>query len=175
MAVIRIDGGDVTLPRNIAFLDTNVVVARFDVSDSLHSEALLTLEEDDRFEWVVTGPVIVEASGMLLKRTNLVVVFEMLRWLVTPGNKVYVLTCAEGPNEHEMRLVQQSSVMESRGIDFVDAYLMRIASLIAVSWKVPFMPIVTSDGRDFFSTRGMGFRYGVIDLRDPGGGVIPVS
>lgn len=174
MPSLTIAGGVISLPPNCALLDTNVLVARFDVSDGLHDEARLTLEDDNRFEWVVTGPVLVEACGLLARRAGAIAVADLIAWLVTPGNRVYILSCCEGPNEHDARVQEQLGLMEKRGIDFVDAYLMRVASLMAAAFKLPHLPIVTSDSRDFFSGGGYGMKYGVLDLREPGGDVIPI-
>lgn len=165
MPVLRLDGGDVSLPRNIALLDTNILVARFNDRDELHQNALETLEADDRFEWVVTGPVLVEACGLLRSRRSEREVEQLLLWLKTPGGRVSLLSCAEGPNEHHLRLPEHYDFMSARKIDFVDCYLMRVATLIAGVLGGGAIPIVTVDSRDFFSGGGGSYRYGVLNWR----------
>lgn len=175
MPILGIAGVDIDLPRNVALVDTNVLVARFNPRDALHEEATLTLDDDDRFEWVVTAPVLVEACGLLMQRSGHSSVVEMLKWLVTPGNRVRLLACIEGPKELEQRLPEHTAFIARRKVDLVDAYLMRAASVIThVCGLVPNTPIVTSDSKDFHNGRGAGYRYSLLDLREPGGEVIPM-
>lgn len=165
MPVLRLDGGDISLPRNVALLDTNILVARFNDRDDLHGNAVETLEADVRFEWLVTGPVLVEACGLLRSRRTEKEVQDLLLWLKTPGGRVSVLTCAEGPNEHQSRLPEHFEFISARKIDFVDCYLMHVATLIASAMGAEAVPIVTVDSRDFFSGAGGNYRYGVLNWR----------
>jgi hypothetical protein len=76
------------LPRNLALLDTNVLVAYANDEDALHDQAQLFIESQDEFELIVVPPVIVEACGLLAKRRLQRTVFYLLNWILTPGNVV---------------------------------------------------------------------------------------
>ncbi|HWY16174.1 MAG TPA: hypothetical protein VNX86_13635 [Rhizomicrobium sp.] len=176
MPILTIEQEEINIPRNLALLDTNVLVARFDQRDRLHPEARLILDEDNRFWWLVISPVVVEAAGMLMKRQGEKSVLSMLRWLITPGTRTFLLTCLEGPRELEKQIPGLADLIAKRRIDYVDAHLMRAASILTdICALAPHStPIVTGDGRDFFSGSGFGYRYSLLDLRDPGGEVIRI-
>jgi hypothetical protein len=57
--------------RHAALLDTNVLVALHGDNDSNHEQALLVIEEENSYLWLVTIPVIVESCGLLgVRRTH---------------------------------------------------------------------------------------------------------
>lgn len=165
MPDVNIQGGMLTLPRNIALIDTNLVVARFDPNDEHHAAAVLTLDEDTRYEWVLTGPVLVESCGMILSRAGAAALARFFSWVVTPGRGIIVMSVAEGPNEHSSRWQEHAEFSIARNLDFVDAYLMRVATILSKSFGGTLIPIATADS-DFYRGGGTGYCYGVLDYRE---------
>jgi len=53
MPFCRIPGAELDLPRNIAILDTNVLVAYADDRDQHHEQAFVFLEAEDSYVWLV--------------------------------------------------------------------------------------------------------------------------
>lgn len=176
MPQYNVPGEVLDIPRNTALIDTNVLVAMFDPTDGLHAEAQFALREDDRFCWLVIPAVLVEAAGLLKRRAGDIAVVTMLRWLLTPGQRVLLISSVEGPKELEKHLPLCIDMISSRQLDFVDTQLMTVASVLTLACDLaPFMPILTSDFRDFYAAaRGRRYQYSVLDLRDPGGEVLAV-
>lgn len=176
MPNVPILGGHIGVQTSVALVDTNALVSFFDPDDTHHLAAKLTLEEDHRYEWLITGPVIVEAAGVLMSRVGRFAVSKMFSWIGTPGKGVSVLTCSEGPNEHRQRWAEHTAFCDYRSIDFVDAYLMRVATLIRPHLGVnsPVVPILTADS-DFYKGGGGEYQYGVLDFREVGGEVVELA
>jgi len=155
------------VPRNIALLDTNVLVAFADNRDQHHEQALLFLESEDRFRWLVTRPVVVEACGVLMSRRDRRIVLGLLTWMLSPGSNVVLLPAPHPPLDVEAVLWEHSRWMQRFGIDYVDAYLMEIAHRLTTVCELrPHAPIVTFDTGDYFKCSRQGYAFSLYDMRD---------
>lgn len=149
------------LPRNLALLDTNVLVAYWDPKDRYHGEAAAVLDLAD-FSWAVTRSVVVETSSFLtgkLKRPDLGHAF--LDWVMTPGQLIRI-----GETTLSMEVAKQYA--RQFGVDFVDATLLDLANQISKRLAlVPAVHVATYDTSDFLRMFGRdGLSFHVFDMRD---------
>lgn len=166
MARFDIAGTDLELPRNLALLDTNVLVAFADNEDNNHEQALLFLENVDNYSLTVAPPVVIEACGLLLRRRNQDIVLNLLGWLLTPGN-VILLPAPHSPKDVGSTLSSHRDWMRKYEIDYVDTYLMEIAHRITCICEFrPYIPIITFDTRDFFKCALKGYSFSLYDMRN---------
>ncbi|WP_407067856.1 PIN domain-containing protein [Mesorhizobium sp. M8A.F.Ca.ET.213.01.1.1] len=166
MPILTFERQEIDLPRNIALLDTNVLVAYMDDRDNYHEQAVLVVDELPDYIWVVTLPVIVEACGLLGRRRDHLVVIQLLQWLLSPGN-VWILPSSHPSLSPEQSLWLHSDWMRRHVVDYVDSYLMEIADAITKRLELrPHLPIVTFDTSDFLRCAGSGRRYSLYDMRD---------
>jgi predicted nucleic acid-binding protein len=164
--MLRIADQELDLPRNLALLDTNVLVAFIDDRDNNHDQAVLVVDELTDYVWAVTLPVIVEASGLLGSRRGQPHVLRLIRWLLTPGN-AWLLPGSHPSSRPDEMLLRHSDWMSKFVIDYVDAHLMELANVITMQGDFrPHLPIVTFDTSDFFRCAGSGFCYSVYDMRE---------
>jgi predicted nucleic acid-binding protein len=155
----------VQVPRNLALIDTNVLVAYHDQRDNLHEQAEEFIEAGGDYILVVVPPVIVEACGLLTRNANRPTTQKMLDWLVTPGN-VLLIPDLPAHADETIELSHKSSWMEKYKIDFVDVYLMRIADHLTRYFELtPAAPIITFDTRDFVRCALRGLDYCIYDMR----------
>ena len=76
------------LPRNMALLDTNVLVPLASPQDDWHEHTVAALDLGE-FRWVVTHASLIEAWNILVgreKRTDLA--YELVNWALTPGQAI---------------------------------------------------------------------------------------
>lgn len=166
MVAFKIAEGELDLPRNIALLDTNVLVAYVNPADQHHAQASLFIESEDKYILVVTPPVIVEACGLLSKRRDRQLALGLLAWIRTPG-KVMLLPTPYPPLETEPVFISHSDYMKVNELDYVDTYLMETANRISrVCDLRPFLPIVTFDTGDFLKCATKGYTFSLYDMHE---------
>lgn len=166
MPLLRFETIEIEIPRNIALLDTNVLVAYFDDRDSNHEAALLLLDDVSDYIWLLTSPVITEAAGMLSRRRDNVSVVRLLAWAISLNNSI-ILPSSHIVQPPEIPLRSAADVMTNHSVDFVDSYLMDLAHVISDQLGlVPDTPIATFDKRDFFRCAGKGLKYSIYSTDD---------
>lgn len=159
-------GQTINLPRNSGLLDTNVLVAFADERDGFHEQALLVIDSNDEYEWLVSVPVVVEACGLLGSRRGTPHVLTLLQWLLGPNN-VTLLPGSHPSVEAQPCLRSQAQWMNKYRVDFVDAHLMDLAHTITSLFDLrPHMPIFTFDTADFLRCASNGRRYSLYDMRE---------
>ena len=84
MPTLDLVGATLDLPRNLALLDTNVLVAYQLSTDRDHDQAEAFVEAGADYELLVAPPVLVESCGMLSSRSGRDAVGRLLSWLLTP-------------------------------------------------------------------------------------------
>ena len=149
------------LPRNIALLDTNVLVALFDQNDPRHAdtEAAIDLAQ---FAWGVSYAAIIEAWNFLVgKVTRPDYAIQMMEWILTPGNVALIA------DEYEQ--VDAAHGYSRRfGVDIVDAALLDLAHRITQACSLsPSVHVATYDAKDFLRLFGRkDLHFNVYDMRD---------
>lgn len=168
MVMFVLEGAEIDLPRNLALIDTNILVAFANPNDPEHDYAQLFLEEQEEFELAVAPPVIAEACSLLIGKMKLRERAEwLLSWILTPGSGIRLLPAPHGLPEGSLQqyLGEDVSWMKKHKIDYVDAYLMQMAHQITSSCTFrPDLVIVTNDLRDFLSCFGSGYSYRVHNI-----------
>lgn len=170
MPVITIDGDELDVPRNLALLDTNFLLAAFNERDRNHENVLAYIELNeqqglpDQYSLYVTLPVIIETWGMLSSQGRDDKKIEFLDW-ITDRNNVSVLSGLYKPG-HFGEIVQRNrSWVAKWTVDYVDAHLMKVADTITRKCNiVPSIPIVTFDS-DFFRCSNQGYQFSIYDVR----------
>lgn len=166
MPFFNIPGIDLDLPRNVALLDTNVLVALADESDGNHEQALTFVLADPDYEFLIAPPVIVESCGLLSKRKNRPISLGLLAWLLNTAG-VTLFPAPHPPGEVRPTLSGHAAWMERYRVDYVDAYLMEIAHRVTTKCDLrPHLPIVTFDAGDFLRCSGHGYEFSLYDMRD---------
>jgi predicted nucleic acid-binding protein len=165
MPTFDFGGVALDLPRNIAFLDTNVLVAHQLPEDQDHDQAEAFLEAGPDYELLVTPPVLVEACGLLTSRSGRDAVGRLLLWLLTPGHNVRVFPAPHSPLDVSTVLNAHVIWMRKFDIDYVDAYLMEAAHRLTEMLDLFPVPICTFDTKDFFRCWRKGYSYNVFDMR----------
>lgn len=165
MPIFPIPGGEIDLPRNLALLDTNVLAAFANVDDDLHEQAKFFIENENEFILLVVPPVIAETCGLLSKRTMQSRLLNLLQWLGTPGNVIFL------PSHHfptlPATLISHTHWMRKYNIDYVDSYLIETAHKITqVCDLKPSAPIVTFDTKDFWRCSSQGQSFSIFDMKD---------
>lgn len=149
------------LPRNIALLDTNVLVALVDPNDGWHQHTIAALDLGE-YVWAVTHAALLEAWNMLAgrqRRTDLA--YRLMSWVLTPGNAILVGDAIEP--------VSTAHAYSRRfGIDMVDANLIELADRVSRECKIqPAVQIATYDTSDFLRLFGLsGLSFNVYDMRN---------
>jgi predicted nucleic acid-binding protein len=166
MPQFNIPGAALELPRNLALLDTNVLVAVIDERDQHYEQTAIFVDGEDRFRWFVAPPVIVEACGMLTRRRGRSKALELFRWLLTHEN-VVLLPALHAPVDVHLMLVSQAEWMRRFEIDYVDAYLMDVADKLTSACNLrPYAPIITFDAGDYIKCSLRGYLFSLYDMRD---------
>lgn len=168
MVMFVVEGAEVDLPRNLALIDTNILVALADPSDEHHFAAQLFLDEQADFQLAVAPPVIAEACGFLIgSRKRRDRAEWLLNWLLSPGSGVRLLPAPHGSPEIAVQryLGADLAWMTQHKLDYVDAYLMQMAHQITANCAFrPDLVIVTIDLKDFLRCFGRGYSYRVHDI-----------
>lgn len=149
------------IPRNIALLDTNVLVAMFDQKDGRHQDTVAAIDLG-QFQWGVSHANIIEAWNFLVgKIKRLDFAYTMMNWLLTPGNAVLIGDAIEN--------VEKAHLYSTNfGIDIVDASLLDTADQITkICSIIPYVHVATYDAADFLRLFGRAdLRFNVYDMRD---------
>jgi predicted nucleic acid-binding protein len=149
------------LPRNIALLDTNVLIALVDPNDSWHQHTVAALDIGE-YAWAVTHASLLEAWNMLdgrQRRTDLA--YQLMSWVLTPGRAILVGDAIEP--------VSVAHAYSQRfGIDLVDAGLVELADRVSRECGIkPAVQIATYDTGDFLRLFGpSGLSFNVYDMRN---------
>ncbi|MEO9825333.1 MAG: PIN domain-containing protein [Paracoccaceae bacterium] len=152
---------DLDLPRNLALLDTNVLLAYCNPSDKFHEDTVAALDIAD-FSWAVTRSAVIETSSFLtgsLKRPDLA--NTLMEWIMTPGQLIRIGETTDSM-EHARHYARQFRV------DFVDATLLDLANQISTRLElVPAVHVATYDTGDFLRMFGQAdLNFHVYDMRD---------
>ncbi len=152
---------ELDLPRNIALLDTNVLVALFDESDPKHADTAAAIDLA-QFAWCVSYAAIIEAWNFLVgkvKRTDYAI--RMMEWILTPGNVALIA------DEYE-RVDAAHRYSRKFGVDIVDASLLDLAHRITQACSLsPSVHVATYDAGDFLRLFGRkDLQFNVYDMRD---------
>lgn len=168
MPIFAVNGADLDLPRNLALLDTNILIARADKTDQYHLEATLFLDEQEEFVLAVAPPVIGEACSYLIGKLKRRDRAEwLIQWLLTPGTGIRILPAPHGASESEVQsyLSADYAWMSQYKLDYVDSFLMQMADRItSASNYSPDLVIVTKDITDFLRCFQKGYAYRVHDI-----------
>jgi predicted nucleic acid-binding protein len=166
MPLLQIAGTVLDLPRNVALVDTNVLVAFADGADQHHEQTLLFFEAGADFQLLIPPPVLVEATAMLIRRRGLRIALNLIAWALTPGNAI-LLPDPHSPSEADAALFAHAAWMRRFEVDYVDAYLMEIAHHLTIVCDLrPHIPIVTFDTGDYFKSSLNGYLFSLYDMRD---------
>jgi predicted nucleic acid-binding protein len=168
MPLYPIEGIELDLPRNLAILDSNILIALALPDDSLHAEVEQFIEEQDQFIFGVPPPVVAEACSFIIgKKKRHDLALNLLRWLLTPGSGVILLPAPHGPRESDIQayLNADSAWMLKHHLDYVDAYLMHMAHMVTVSCQLkPGLIIITKDMKDYLRCWQQGYSFSVYDI-----------
>ena len=149
------------VPRNIAFLDTNVLISLVDPNDVWHDQTVAALDMGE-YRWAVVLGSLIEAWNFLVgrvKRTQLA--YDLMSWVLTPGNAILVGDAIEP--------VSTAHLYSQRyAIDLVDASLIDLADRVSKACELnPAVHVATYDTRDFLRLFGVsGLSFHVYDMRD---------
>ncbi|MDP2895550.1 MAG: PIN domain-containing protein [bacterium] len=152
-------GAEVDIPRESVILDSCVLASAFFPGDQWHDHAEDFLAQERAY--VVPYVVVAEAWGVLVraKKERHEYGLRMLRWATRSPNVVLV------PGWREL-LQTSRDFCDALKIDFVDAFLMGLASRISDVFRGGRRAIIaTYDTRDFFISQ-KSFRFEYLDLRD---------
>ena len=149
------------LPRNIALLDTNVLIALVDPNDGWHEHTISALDMGE-YRWAVPHATLLEAWNFLVgrqKRRDLA--YRLMDWVLTPGQAIVVGDAIE-PVSSAHKYSQRF------GIDLVDANLLDLADRMSRECSIePAVHVATYDTRDFIRLFGpSGLSFNVYDMRD---------
>lgn len=166
MPTLELPASACNLPRNAALLDTNVLVAYFDDTDENHGLALLTLDEDVGYVWLVSTPVVVEACGLLGRRRSQRQVLSLLVRLFTDEN-VLIFPQIDAIGTPISSIEVHTNWMRQHSVDYVDSHLMNLAHFFSTKFMLrPNLPIATLDMRDFLRCGGKGLRYNLLNIEE---------
>lgn len=168
MVLFMVEGAEIDLPRNLALIDTNILVALADPKDKHHEYAWLFVEVQRDFQLAVAPPVIAEACSFLIgSRKRRDRAEWILRWLLSPGSGIRLLPAPHGSPEAAIQRYLDADVayMSKYKLDYVDAYLMQMAHAITSNCSFrPDIVIITNDLSDFTKCFGCGYSYRIYDM-----------
>ena len=154
------------VPRNLALVDTNVLIAYHDTNDRLHEQAYEFVEAGGDYELLVAPPVIVEACGLLTSRRGSQITLRMLNWLLTPG-KVILMPNPNSYKDFGLELADKIRWMDKFSLDYVDSYLIIAADYLTTTCRLtPPAPIITFDTGDFTRCALKGRRFSIYDMKN---------
>jgi predicted nucleic acid-binding protein len=149
------------LPRNIAFLDTNVLVSLANPNDEWHDQTIAALDMGE-YRWAVALGSLIEAWNFLVGRVRRKeFAYDLMTWMLTPGNAILVGDAVEP--------VSTAHFYSQRyAIDLVDASLIDLADRMSKACELnPAVHVATYDTRDFLRLFGVsGLSFHVYDMRD---------
>lgn len=166
MVAYSIEGSVLELPRNLALLDSNALVALIDDRDDHHEDAQLFFEAQEDYILAVAPPVIAEAWGVIRSRRP-DRAHKLIQTILDPGVGIRILPAPHHVEESHVQdyLHENANWMQKFAIDYVDAFLMGMADRITLTCDMsPFIVIVTTDLRDFPRCLNGGYSYGVYVL-----------
>lgn len=156
----------VELPRNVALLDSNFIVALANEKDSSHAQVVEFLEADFDFTWILTHPVLVECSGLLSRRRDKAYALQVISWFTEFSSRRHINSTFILSDEGSAYADAQH-LMNVFSIDYVDAFLIEVADKISrAGGFAKGIPIVTFDTGDFSRCIGAGYMYSIWDMRD---------
>ncbi|OOO18564.1 hypothetical protein BS627_17510 [Agrobacterium salinitolerans] len=168
MPLYPIEGIELNLPRNLAILDTNILIALALPDDALHAEVEQFIDDQDQFIFGVPPPVVAEACSFIIgKKKRHDLALNLLRWLLTPGNGVVLLPAAHGPKESDIQAYLNADVawMLKHKLDYVDAYVMQMADMLTRYCQLrPGLVIITKDMKDYLRCWQQGYIFSVFDI-----------
>jgi len=168
MPLYPIEGIELDLPRNLAILDSNILIALALPDDELHAEVRLFIQEQDEFVFGVPPPVVAEACSFIIgKRKRHDLALNLMRWLMTPGSGVILLPAPHGPNERDIQayLNADAAWMLKHKLDYVDSYLMQMANMVTMYCNFkPGLTIITKDMRDYIRCSHQGYSFSIYDI-----------
>lgn len=149
------------LPRDIALLDTNVLIAYVNPKDDWHQHTIAALDLG-QYTWAITHASLLEAWNILdgrERRTDLA--YRLMRWVLTPGQVMLV-----GDAIEPVSVAHDYS--EQFNIDLVDASLLELANRISRECGIdPYVQIATYDTADFLRLFGHSdLDFNVYDMRN---------
>lgn len=149
------------LPRDIALLDTNVLIAFVNPQDSWHEHTVSALDLG-QFRWVVPHTSLIEAWNFLVgreKRRDLAA--KLMAWVLTPGQVIVI-------GDGVVALSAARDYSERFGIDLVDACLVELADRVTRECGLnPAVHVATFDTGDFLRLFGpSGLSFNVYDMKD---------
>ncbi|MEF2074799.1 type II toxin-antitoxin system VapC family toxin [Consotaella aegiceratis] len=147
------------LPRNIALLDTNVLIALANPRDGNHEHTVGALDLGE-YTWAVPHACLIEAWNMLVgreRRTDLA--YALMQWVLTPGQVILVGDAIEP-------VAAAHTYSQIFKIDLVDASLIELATRISRECGMhPAVQIATYDTGDFVRFFGRGdLSFNVYDM-----------
>lgn len=150
------------LPRNIALLDTNVLISLSDASDGRHRNTIDVLDFGE-FRWAVAYATVVEAWNFLVGRhKKRYEAYRLMEWVLTPGE---VILLNEAIETHELQVAHVWC--KQLKLDIVDAMLVSIADKISRECNIaPSVHVATYDTGDFLRLFGAERAFNVYDMRD---------
>jgi predicted nucleic acid-binding protein len=149
------------LPRRIALLDTNVLIALVDPRDNWHDHTVAAIDLGE-FKWVVTYPSLIEAWNLLVGRQRrLDLAYELMNWIFTPRQAILLGDAIEP-------VATAHSYSQRFRIDLVDASLIDLADRMSRECDLnPSVHVATYDTGDFTRLLGIpGLNFNVYDMRD---------
>lgn len=170
MPFIRIDGDELDVPRNLALLDTNFLLAAFNDGDENHENVQAYIELNAQqglgvqYALFVTLPVMIETWGMLSSHRRDDKKAEFLNW-ITDRNNVEMLSGLYRPSMIGDIVQRNRAWITKWAVDYVDAHLMKVADTITRECNLaPSTPIITFDS-DFFRCSNQGYQFSIYDVR----------
>ena len=165
MLYFEIAGQTVGYERNVAFVDTNIVLDAFSDDEDKAGLAQLMLIEGD-YQVFVPWPVVVEACGMLSKGVEQLKRQAMLDWFMQPSTPD-ILPSPHHADDLMSVFGEQVECMRKWSIDYVDAHLMEVAHRFTLHGKLmPAATILTRDQRDFMRLFKQQYHFSLDDLND---------
>ena len=145
MPTFRILQYELSISREAALIDTNVLFAAFWPKDQRYESASTFLFEVWEDELLVPFPVLIETWGMLVgKNKDWASGVQLLNWISNPGTGSTLLPQSA---THEIRI---RDIVAKMKIDCVDATLVYLADEFTHQCElVPPIRIVTYDTADF--------------------------
>ncbi|WP_068305686.1 type II toxin-antitoxin system VapC family toxin [Pararhodobacter sp. CCB-MM2] len=155
----------VTLPRNVALLDSNFIVGLIDERDQHHDQAQEFFSADFDFVWILTHPVLIESSGLLSRRRDQPYAAKVMSWFTEASQRRHINATHILEKEGEA-FSEPHHIMRTFRIDYVDAFLVDLADRISTTGEFEKgIPIVTFDTGDYTRCIGAGYKFSLWDMK----------